>query len=425
MRMQRHSTGQIVELETRDPLGSGGEAHIYAIRADDSLAAKIYRRPSAEQTLKLAAMVARPPTIRSHPDAAIRTGSEERDTPAFALAWPIDLICSEGERGDIVGFLMPRLTSVARIFDIYNPRTRRQSHPLCDYRFLHRAGHNLAAALGAAHQCDYVVGDVNESNILVSAAALVSLVDTDSFQVRDPRTGRLFRCPVGKPEFTPPELQGMAFRETDRAPQHDLFGLGVVLFQLLMEGTHPFAGLYLGSGDPPPTEERIRSGHYPYGSLRTLYRPSPTAPPIETLDPILRQLFARCFEEGFRDAAARPNTRDWQDALHDAEASLTTCPRNAQHRYGEHLARCPWCERAALLGGRDPFPSPEAVRDGEHLAVPAGPRSHLTHRLSPGLIQHLTPAPPPGRQRLRCPPIRGRLRPWRARPWRSSLPRSD
>ena len=42
-----------------------------------------------------------------------------------------------------------------------------------------------------------------------------------------------------------------------RAPEHDLFGLGVLIFQLLMEGTHPFAGVFKGRGEPPVLEQRI------------------------------------------------------------------------------------------------------------------------------------------------------------------------
>ena len=64
--------------------------------------------------------------------------------------------------------------------------------------------------------------------------------------------GSYYRCPVGKPEFTPPELQGRLFAHLDRAPEHDLFGLAVLIFQLLMEGTHPFAGVFLGHGGRPP-----------------------------------------------------------------------------------------------------------------------------------------------------------------------------
>src|SRR5438105_3869599 len=83
------------------------------------------------------------------------------------------------------------------------------------------AARNIAAAVHAVHSRGYVIGDVNESNILVTDTALATLVDTDSFQVRDPGSGVVYRCPVGKPEFTPPELQGASFGEIDRTPEHD------------------------------------------------------------------------------------------------------------------------------------------------------------------------------------------------------------
>ena len=127
-------------------------------------------------------------------------------------------------------------------------------------------GADLAAAVGALHLRGYVIGDVNESNILVTESALVTLVDTDSFQVRDPQTGLVYRCPVGTPQFTPPELQNKTFAHVDRMPEHDAFGLAVLIFQLLMEGAHPYAGRYTGPGDPPPYEVRISLGHFPHGN---------------------------------------------------------------------------------------------------------------------------------------------------------------
>src|SRR5205085_2977941 len=118
-------------------------------------------------------------------------------------------------------------------------------------------------------------------------------VDTDSFQVRDPQTGTVYRCPVGKPDFTPAELQGETFREVDRTPEHDRFGLAVLLFLLLMEGTHPFAGSYTVPGDPPPYAERIRMGYFPYGTRPVVYRPMAVAPPFELIAPPIRELFLR------------------------------------------------------------------------------------------------------------------------------------
>ena len=55
--------------------------------------------------------------------------------------------------------------------------------------------------------------------------------------------------------------------------------------------------------------------------------------------------------------------------LGEAEHSLVTCSKNPQHYYNHHLHSCPWCERTVRLGGRDPFPSPQAVAAREHLQI--------------------------------------------------------
>src|SRR5262249_30747269 len=146
-----------------------------------------------------------------------------------------------------------------------NPASRREHSPLFTYLYLHRVARNISASVGALHARDYVMGDVNESNLLVEPTALVTLVDTDSLQVTDPETRVSYRGPVGKREFTPPELQGKAFASLDRLPQHDLFGLGVLLFLVLMEGAHPFTGVFQGPDDPPPIGARIAAGQFSLG----------------------------------------------------------------------------------------------------------------------------------------------------------------
>lgn len=368
-------------------MGAGGEARVYALRESFSLAAKLYHQPTEQKARKLAAMLANPPH-----DSMKSSGHT-------SIAWPVDLLLpAQPARRDAdfaVGFLMPRIHRMKPVFEFYHPRTRRQNNPLFNYLYLHRAACNLATAVRSLHERGYVIGDVNESNILVAETALVTLVDTDSFQVRDRQTGEVYRCAVGKPEFTPPELQGKYFAEFDREPTHDLFGLAVLLFQLLMEGTHPFAGLFTGRGDPPPVETRISSGHFPHGLSglsgfvrRVPYRPMPAAPPFEILSPQLQELFIRCFDEGHSNPQARPDAQTWIEALKASEDSLLTCSANAQHRYGAHLPDCPWCGRAKQLGGRDPFPSKKDVEQRRHLApAPKKPKPQPVIKPAPVIVQ--------------------------------------
>src|SRR5262249_4150392 len=97
------------------------------------------------------------------------------------------------------------------------------------------------------------------------------------------------------------------------------------------------------------------------------YQPAPTVPRFTMLNPALQSLFIRCFEDGHEDSKARPTAGAWQVALAEAEMMLKVCRANEQHRYGNHLQNCPWCERAKLLKGRDPFPSRKVVQSGQHL----------------------------------------------------------
>ncbi len=356
MQVLRQTTGALLKLDPHALLGAGGEAGVMPVPDEEELVAKVYRRPTESHARKLASMLANPPD-----DPMAKQGH-------VSIAWPLDLLRTPDANRWVIGFLMPRAPGRRPLLEFYNPGKRRQVCPLFSYQYLHRTARNLAAAVGAIHARGYVIGDVNESNILVTDTALVTLVDTDSFQVPDHQTGVVYRCPVGKPEFTPPELQGKTFRDIDRAPEHDLFGLAVLLFQLLMEGTHPYAGVYTGEGEPPPVEARIRAGHFPYGPGSTPYRPAPLAPPYVLLAPELRHLFERCFVTGHADPAARPSADLWVNALQLAENALVTCDASEQHRFGRHLSTCPWCERATRLRGRDPFPSREAVGQGLHLA---------------------------------------------------------
>jgi DNA-binding helix-hairpin-helix protein with protein kinase domain len=358
---------KISHLNLSASLGRGGEACIYTVPTDANLVAKVYHKPMAPQARKLEVMLAHPP---ENPTASLGH---------ISIAWPVELLRSPNENGQVIGFLMPRIRGMRPIIDFYNPRTRRQHCPLFNYQYLIRTARNLASAFAALHASGYCVGDVNESNILISDTALVTIVDTDSFQVKDPENGIVYRCHVGKPEFTPPELQNKTFAQCDRYMTHDLFGLSVLIFQLLMEGTHPFSGIYQGAGEPPTYEARIAAGHFTYSQKRSVpYIPTPIAPPWEILPLSLQELFIRCFEDGHNNPQIRPTAQTWLTTLADAENSLISCTLNPQHRYSNHLNRCPWCERTLRLGGRDPFPSSKAIANKEHLQPRVQPKRRQT-----------------------------------------------
>jgi hypothetical protein len=333
-------------------VGRGGEAVVYNLADNPAWIAKIYEpAPRPNYPAKLAWMLNNPPV---DPTAALGHPS---------LAWPSALLYDQEHH--LAGYSMPYIKGTAPILVVFNPRRRGETLPKFDRRYLHRTAYNLATAIGALHQSNYIVGDLNESNILVKSSALVSLIDTDSFQVQEPNGSQMttYACPVAKPEYTPPELQGKNLSSTVRTSEQDAFGLGILIFQLLMEGNHPFRAQWLGKGDPPPLEERIASGGFPYMMTPGMpVRPPKYAPELDWLHPAVTELIRRCFIDGHQDPHQRPGAASWARAIAEAEKSLVECPN--KHVYSNHLPACPYCHAERVSSRSSAKPRPAAYPTG-------------------------------------------------------------
>jgi serine/threonine protein kinase len=235
----------------------------------------------------------------------------------------------------------------------------------------------LAAAVGSLHAKEYVVGDLNESNVLVTSSALVTLIDVDSFQVTARPAGqppRVYRCPVGKVEYTAPELQGKDFASIDRSAEHDRFALGVLIFQLLMDGNHPFRGRWLPAGAPPELPAKIASGYFPYRKQRRgKIVPPLGAPPLEALHPGVAKLIRRCFVDGHKDPRRRPTAEEWRDALERAAAAgVRSTPTVAPPR---PLPRLPKVRGRPRQGPpRSAPPRPAPIQPPRPAPIPRPPR---------------------------------------------------
>ena len=344
-------------------VGRGGEAVVYQVNGHPGLLAKLYEpAPRPDYAAKLDWMLEHPPVNPTH---ALNHPS---------LAWPVGLLY--GQANHLSGYLMPFIKQAVPMLVVFNPRRRAETLAQFDRRYLHRAARNLAIAIGALHSSGYVIGDLNESNVLVTSSALVTLIDTDSFQVQESRSSKVltYACPVAKPEYTPPELQGMLLSSTLRFPEQDAFSLGVLIFQLLMEGNHPFRAQWLGKGDPPPIEERIAKGGFPYTSNPGLpVRPPIHGPDFKLLHPEISELFRRCFIDGHRDPHLRPEASAWEWAINEAEKALVQCPKG--HFYSDHLRTCPICHGSSV-SNRDAAPSSPEKRRPAHAPFPSGPSTH-------------------------------------------------
>ncbi|MDB9519027.1 hypothetical protein PN466_18950 [Roseofilum reptotaenium CS-1145] len=354
----RNSKGQAISLiEKRS---SGGEGTVWRTNRSGCLA-KIYHSPTNEATEKLKAMIANPPD------------NPTKSQNHISIAWPTDLVYSKNK---CVGFLMPEIPDSQQLLFVYNAKYRQNKSPKFNWYCLHITALNLASAMEAIHQKGYVVGDMKTQNILVTALGLVSIIDTDSFQVKVSQTGKVYRCSVGSEGFNPPELIGKDLRNLTQTRFHDRFRLGIIIYYLLF-GSHPFQGKWKGTGDPPGQDESVSQNLWPYSQSGEMQL-SRIGMPLDILHPELKRLFLKCFNDGYQSPSSRPSPGEWFDALTSAIKHLKSCSQVTNHIYSGTFGRCYWCERANTLGV-DIFPPV------------ANPIKPFQHKLSPKKTQAPTP----------------------------------
>lgn len=315
-------------------LGRGGEGSVYALADRTDVVAKIYHhRPNAEKSAKIVAM------------AKLST-----DRLLKLAAWPTGSIHAASGRGQVLGFLMPRISGYKPAFNLYSPKLRLQEFPSAGWAFLIHAAANAARAFAVIHESGHVIGDVNHGNLVVAGDATVKLIDCDSFQVS--AKGQRWFCDVGVSTHQPPEFQSLSsYKHLLRTPNHDNFGLAVIVFQFLFMARHPFSGRYLGSGDMP-IERAIREYRFAYGAnaLALQMKPPPGSLSLNGVNRKLALLFERAFSrEGSRDGA-RPKPDEWIAALQELARGLKKCAANPAHEYHGALAKCPWCDIEATGG---------------------------------------------------------------------------
>ena len=313
-------------------LANSGEAKVWHTNFNGYLA-KIYHNPHNERVDKLQLMVRNRP---SDPNANLNH---------ISFAWPYSIL--EDKQGKVVGFLMPEVVGSETLLKLCTPIMRRKYKLETNWYFLHVVARNIAAIIQAIHLKGYVLGDIKLENILVNNRALPTIIDTDSFQVSDPYSGKIYRCLVGSEGFTPAELIGVNIADVDQTEVHDRFRLGVVIYYLLFGGP-PFRGLWQGGGDSLEQSELIRRGLWPFSGDK-LVVPSNTTIPLNILHRDLHALFLRCFNEGHKFPHRRPTAKEWCDTLEAARKEVIRCGKVDNHYYNRSYGKCYWCERSSDL----------------------------------------------------------------------------
>lgn len=333
------------ELLVEAELGRGGEAAVFLLKNYPGVVAKIYHKhPSQSAVAKIQLLV--------------RNKSESL---AKIAAWPEGTVHSK-PGGPVIGFVMPLAMGFRPVHELYSPLERKRNFPEFDWRFLAHVAMNCCAAVDEVHRSGVVVGDFNQNNLLFSKNGFAKLIDVDSMQIA--AGNDKFLCSVGVPEFTPPELQGKDFRSTARIPNHDCFGLAVVIFQLLMMGRHPYSGRALDRDDYM-TEEAIEYGLFAYSQKAEVKRRIQPPPNIE-ID-LLSEEVIKLFERAFTETV-RPTAGEWCNALSRFKSELKICDQDRGHFYLKSKGACPWCAFDAK--GLNYFVVPNSSARPEIVRVP-------------------------------------------------------
>ena len=219
-----------------EKIGTGKQGTVYAIQDQARLAAKVFHQPPQQDTdRKLAAMLVNQPPVTS--------------CSAFIIAWPQQLIRTPKRQGRTIGYTMTLVPhqQFHEVGAYFNPTRRRRllQNRQQGYTYLHllAIASNIAQAVAHLHAQGHLIGDLNSRNVLVSDRAQAALIDTDSYQIKDPRDATVHPCSFGTPEYMPPNLQGVQLAEAKRTQRDDLFSLAVMVYQLLFQGQHPFTGV--------------------------------------------------------------------------------------------------------------------------------------------------------------------------------------
>lgn len=310
--------GDSLEYRLGDVLAEGGEGVVHFVRGREDVVAKLYKEWEYGRDEKLRRM--------------IELSSKRLRRVA---AWPLSRLSDDQDQ--TVGFVMESLDRWQPLHAVYQIRSRLQHSPNRTWAYLLRMARNLATCVHHVHEAGFVIGDLNESNVLVGPDAMVKIIDADSFQLRT--EDRLYPCKVGKPELLGPELQGRSLEGLERVPNHDLFALAALIYQALVFGRHPFAGRPVEDQDLS-LEDSIANGWYVFTRRRRIPLDPPPHLTIDWLPPAVLDLFERAFDP---NEPARPTAREWFATLKELEGDLYGCDVNGSHTYWKGNSRCPWC----------------------------------------------------------------------------------
>lgn len=314
-------------------LGRGGEGSVYRVVGKNNIVAKVYN-DKVNKTEK---------------QKKIKVMAKYSNDPGLTYTtWPLDVLY-DVNTNEFVGFTMTIVPKNKQINEIYDT----SSDEFYNWSKRILIAFNLCVDVESIHDIDQCCGDFNPNNICVDVSnGNVYIIDTDSFHIKD---GDItYRCSVGMPDYLPKEVQlkmknqSLADAEMPTfTKDSDNFALAVHIFQLLMNGCHPFNMRVTRTTESvvrPPMDENIINGYSIFFTDNDKFAIPIFAPPINILPSYIIELFRRAFIDGNTKTNIRPSATEWMAALKKLAEERTVCSKNKDHIYYDKLDSCPWCK---------------------------------------------------------------------------------
>lgn len=261
------------------------------------------------------------------------------------IAWPQDIVCDE--TGKFRGYTMKKAPDRAVVLQhFFLSKIYR-----LDNKALIKLSINLMKTIKILHDYGIIIADFNPNNFMVNQDTCeVIFIDTDNYQFSI-GSNHSYKPIVACSEYLHKNvLEKMkSCNSIEELPfgtfnyKADIFGAMVLVFQILMNKTHPFTGSRKRNLDIN-IEENILNGYSPYfgrgniQDIRKINRPS-----ISILSTGLKNLFRRVFFGNYSLSDKMENKI--VDALNDYSNSLSKRCNNKKYKHYllPTLTYCPWC----------------------------------------------------------------------------------